>query len=84
VVTTCTIEKTNFGFTLSNSIEKFVLNESKSTKSIAPFYLKKVAPEPVFISGMFYNKYTKYYYGKTANNEKVRVTISTVATISII
>lgn len=64
-------EPTPYGFILSNTDEKYVLNRSKIFEDDYHFYLKRVEPTQQFISGMFRKK--NKYVGKSANNSKVTV-----------
>lgn len=62
----------NFGYILTDGNEKFVLYNSKKSSG-APHYLKRVTPSEKYLSGMFYDKRTNQFRGKTLQNEKIVV-----------
>lgn len=68
------IIENNFGYILSDSFGKFVLYKSKF-QGKASHYLKQVKPSENYISGMFYDKDTNQFRGKTKDNKKVVVTL---------
>lgn len=69
------ITENNFGYILQNQNEKYVLYKSRN-ESKASHYLKQVSPSEIYISGMFYDKSTNQFKGKTIDNKKVVVTLA--------
>jgi hypothetical protein len=64
------INETKFGYILQDKTKntKYVLNASKKpadpNSKTAPFYLKQVAPQEKYISGMFKDKKQNKFNGK--------------------
>jgi hypothetical protein len=60
-----------------NDTKKFILYKSKfnSTKN-APYFLKQIAPQENYISGMFIDKKKNLFNGKTKEGIKVEVKLN--------
>ena len=72
------IEENNFGYILTNleNKEKLILYKSKiDGKNNSPYYLKKIAPTKIYLSGMFYDKKQNKYNGKTKDGTKIQIKI---------
>jgi hypothetical protein len=75
------VVKTSNGYILqtNDKTTKYILNSSKKTTgNYAPYYLKQVAPQNKYISGMFKDKKSDKFNGKLnidSYNFKVRVLI---------
>lgn len=69
------VTATPFGFELlADNSKKYVLNRSK-INAAAPFYLSLVEPYKEFLTGMFWRKDSKDYYGKLSNGKHIRIEI---------
>jgi hypothetical protein len=72
------IEENNYGYILTNSekTEKLILYKSKiEGKNNSPYYLTKITPTKIYLSGMFYQKKQNKYNGKTKDGIKITITI---------
>lgn len=67
------VNENSYGYVLSNESEKYVLNKTKYPNSKAPFYLKQVAPQERYLSGMFYDKRKNMFVGKTTEGERINL-----------
>jgi hypothetical protein len=76
------VEKNSFGYLLTNATkeEKFVLYESKNGRG-APYYLKKVAPTELYVSGMFLDSKNMLFKGRTVQGIVVTVRIEHTSAI---
>lgn len=75
------VNATPFGFELfADNSKKYVLNRSK-INAAAPYYLSLVEPYKEFLTGMFYRKDSKDYYGKLSNGKHIRIEIQNQSAI---
>ncbi len=68
---------TKVGYILTDGQLKFVCNKSKYDNSKIPYYLKQVAPNEQYISGLFYDSKHDIYTGKDTNSNKIRLHLGT-------
>jgi hypothetical protein len=79
MIKTYNVEENLYGYMLNeiNGDKKFILYKTKfDSKKIAPYFLKKIAPNEIYISGMFLNKKNNLFNGKTKDGIKVEVKIN--------
>lgn len=75
------VTATPFGFDIQAAdSKKYVLNRSK-IQTAAPYYLSIVEPYKEYLTGMFWRKDSKDYYGKLSNGKHIRVEIQNESAI---
>lgn len=73
----CFVIQTNNGLKLLDkaTATTYVLNRSKLVGG-SPLFLQQVEPERRYISGMFFDKANRYYYGNDANMTRYEVALN--------
>ena len=70
------VEKTNFGYTLTNGSEVYVLNKTKNNDAnSSSYYFKQVAPISKYICGVFKERGKRAFKGKHYNLFRVYIDI---------
>lgn len=76
----CILQTISDGYKLTSEHETYIMLPAK--RGIAKYFLKKIAPQEQFISGMFYNSKRKEYRGRDLSGKRVVVRLGmTTATI---